>query len=157
MRPGTRGSTLLSATGLRCSDDCYLPDRLANMVGFAEQHELTMLADNFYFYDGDAERVVRIAVNPSLIGERLDLDAVTFVSHCCGNNPNVADFGLLSQLFVDASSLSPEFVMTRQSATVRTSCFTSRRCGLAPLSLFCQKPVISTPSASARSVKNDLM
>ncbi len=103
MGPGAaRNAGIASALGdwiaLLDADDCYLPERLATLLDYAEEHQLTMLADNFCFYDGHAKQVVKLAIDASLIGVRLDLDVLTFVSHCSGNSANAADFGLLKPI-----------------------------------------------------------
>ncbi len=103
MGPGAaRNAGIQSAVGdwiaLLDADDCYLPGRLAALTTFADEHQLTMLADNFYLYDGDAKKIARVAVDPGLIGKHLDIGIVQFVSRCCGNTSQAVDFGLLKPL-----------------------------------------------------------
>ena len=91
------------------ADDCYLPERLESLISFAVQQQLMMVADNFYFYDEHVSKVTKIAVDPALIGQRLDLDIYGFVSRCQGNRPAAVDFGLLKPVmrrsFLVASKL----------------------------------------------------
>jgi glycosyltransferase involved in cell wall biosynthesis len=60
------------------ADDWYLPGRLSVLVGFADRQQLTMVADNFHFYDEHASKVTKLAIDPALIRERLDLDLCGF-------------------------------------------------------------------------------
>jgi succinoglycan biosynthesis protein ExoO len=80
------------------ADDWYLPGRLSVLVGFANRQQLTMVADNFHFYDEHASKVTKLAIDPALIGERLDLDLCGFVSRCQGSRPAAVDFGLLKPI-----------------------------------------------------------
>jgi succinoglycan biosynthesis protein ExoO len=77
------------------ADDYFLPERLRSLVTFAVDQNLLMVADNFYFHDPYAGRLTKIAIDPAIIGDRLDLDIYDFVSRCRGNRPATVDFGLL--------------------------------------------------------------
>ncbi len=119
LMPGNRGPSAARNAGiadangewiaLLDADDYYHPARLDTIVEFASQQNLTMVADNFYLYDPVLQRVSKIAVDPGLIGERLDLNVHDFVSRCRGSRPAAVDFGLLKPVirrgFIESKGL----------------------------------------------------
>jgi succinoglycan biosynthesis protein ExoO len=80
------------------ADDRYLPDRLKYLVGAAEEKQLDFAADSFYNYDSHADKIVGVAIPPSLIGASLDLDRYDFVRNCMTSMAGAVDFGLLKPI-----------------------------------------------------------
>jgi succinoglycan biosynthesis protein ExoO len=80
------------------SDDRYLPDRLKYLVNAAEEQQLDFAADNFYNYDFFADKIVGIAIPPSMIGTSLKLDRYDYVRNCMTSMAGAVDFGLLKPI-----------------------------------------------------------
>ncbi len=91
------------------SDDRYLPQRLEYLVAAAEEAQLDMAADNFYYYDASAKQIVGVALPPGMIGACLPLDRYDFVRNCMTNMAGAVDLGLLKPIlrrsFVERFSL----------------------------------------------------
>jgi succinoglycan biosynthesis protein ExoO len=80
------------------ADDRYLPDRLRYLVAVGEERQLDFAADSFYNFDSHADKIVGVAIPPSLIGPYLELDRYNFVRKCMTSMAGAVDFGLLKPI-----------------------------------------------------------
>ena len=96
-----RNLGLAMATGewiaLLDADDMMLPDRLERLLAGAGDADV-LLADNLSLYDLHAGKVVKLGIDPDVIGRQLSLDCEAFVARCMSNRPDAVDFGLLKPL-----------------------------------------------------------
>ena len=83
------------------ADDMVAPERLERLLARATD-EVVLIADNLSLYDLHANKVVKLAIDPDVIGPQMDLDSKGFVSHCMSNRANALDFGLLQPLIRSA-------------------------------------------------------
>ncbi|MGA2570311.1 MAG: glycosyltransferase [Terracidiphilus sp.] len=79
------------------ADDTISRERLERLLEAASAQDV-LVADNLVLYDRHADRVVKLGVDPALLGSGLRLDCEGFVARCKGNQPDAVDFGLLQQL-----------------------------------------------------------
>jgi succinoglycan biosynthesis protein ExoO len=76
------------------ADDWYEPDRLATLIAKAQLHDVPLIADNQWFHDAAANRMVRAAL-PVGQGDR----QLTKRSFIAGSNPYAEfDYGMLKPL-----------------------------------------------------------
>jgi O-antigen/teichoic acid export membrane protein/glycosyltransferase involved in cell wall biosynthesis len=96
-----RNMGLKIATGewiaLLDADDMIAPVRLERLLARVKDDDV-LIADNLTTYDLHADKVVKLAIDPDVIGSQMELDCKGFVSHCMSNRANAVDFGLLQPL-----------------------------------------------------------
>ena len=96
-----RNAGLDLATGewiaLLDADDTMESDRIEKLVSRAEAGDV-LVADNLTLYDRDADTIVRLGIDPALLGDGLRLDCEGFAARCKTNQPDAVDFGLLKPL-----------------------------------------------------------
>ncbi|MGO8759492.1 MAG: glycosyltransferase [Terracidiphilus sp.] len=79
------------------ADDTMSRERLERLLEAPSAQDV-LVADNLVLYDRHAGRVVKLGVDPALLGSGLRLDCEGFAARCKGNQPDAVDFGLLQQL-----------------------------------------------------------
>jgi succinoglycan biosynthesis protein ExoO len=96
-----RNMGLSLATGewiaLLDADDMMTPDRLECLLSRAKDTDV-LVADNLSLYDLHAGKIVKLGIDPLVIGPELRLDCEAFVARCMGDQPDAVDFGLLQPL-----------------------------------------------------------
>ena len=112
-----RNAGLAVATGdwiaLLDADDTMTHDRLRRLLEAAHPEDV-LVADNLALYDRHAGGVVKLAINPSVIGDALQLDCAGYVSRCQTNRADAVDFGLLKPL-IRASHLKIHNILYDES------------------------------------------
>ncbi len=79
------------------ADDMMTPVRLERLLARAKDTDV-LVADNLNMYDLHADAVVRLGIDPLLIGHELRLNCESFVARCTSDKPDAVDFGLLKPL-----------------------------------------------------------
>jgi O-antigen/teichoic acid export membrane protein/glycosyltransferase involved in cell wall biosynthesis len=79
------------------ADDTMDPNRLERLLEQAGDDDV-LLADNLAMYDLHADKIVKLGIDPSLLGAGLRLGCEDYVARCKTNQPDSVDFGLLKPL-----------------------------------------------------------
>jgi O-antigen/teichoic acid export membrane protein/glycosyltransferase involved in cell wall biosynthesis len=79
------------------ADDMMAPIRLERLLARAKDADV-LIADNLSMYDLHADTVVKVGIDPLVIGHELRLDCEGFVARCTSDQPDAVDFGLLKPL-----------------------------------------------------------
>jgi O-antigen/teichoic acid export membrane protein len=79
------------------ADDTITPDRLERLLAGATDSDV-LVADNLTMVDLHAGKVVKLGIDPQILGSGLRLGCEDFVARCQTNQPDAVDFGLLKPL-----------------------------------------------------------
>jgi O-antigen/teichoic acid export membrane protein len=79
------------------ADDLMEPIRLERLIARVTDADV-LVADNLNMYDLHADTVVKLGINPLIIGHELRLDCESFVARCASDQSDAVDFGLLKPL-----------------------------------------------------------
>src|ERR1700683_5343048 len=79
------------------ADDTMSSVRLEKLLEAASADDV-LVADNLALYDHHARSIVRLGIDPELLGSGLRLDCEGFAARCKTNQRNAVDFGLLKPL-----------------------------------------------------------
>jgi O-antigen/teichoic acid export membrane protein len=79
------------------ADDSIEPIRLERLLARANDTDV-LIADNLNMYDFHAGAVVKLGIDPLVIGQELRLNCEAFVARCASDQPDAVDFGLLKPL-----------------------------------------------------------
>jgi O-antigen/teichoic acid export membrane protein/glycosyltransferase involved in cell wall biosynthesis len=79
------------------ADDRMAPIRLERLLERVKDTDV-LLADNLSMYDLHADSVVKLGIDPLIIGHELRLNCEGFVARCTGDRSDAVDFGLLKPL-----------------------------------------------------------
>jgi O-antigen/teichoic acid export membrane protein/glycosyltransferase involved in cell wall biosynthesis len=79
------------------ADDMMMTDRLERLLARANETDV-LVADNITFYDHHAGKVVKLGIDPLVIGPELRINCEAFVARCKSNQQDAVDFGLLKPL-----------------------------------------------------------
>ena len=79
------------------ADDRMAPIRLERLLERAKDTDV-LIADNLSMYDLHADKVVKLGIDPLVIGHELRLNCESFVARCTSDQADAVDFGLLKPL-----------------------------------------------------------
>lgn len=79
------------------ADDMMMPNRLERLLARANETDV-LVADNITFYDHHAGKIVKLGIDPLVIGPELRINCEAFVARCKSNQHDAMDFGLLKPL-----------------------------------------------------------
>ncbi|MGC1462558.1 MAG: glycosyltransferase [Terracidiphilus sp.] len=79
------------------ADDTMSADRLERLLDTSASED-SLVADNLQLFDCLAGRIVKLAIDPALLGAGLRLDVEGYAARCKTNQPDAVDFGLLKPL-----------------------------------------------------------